>query len=162
MARVFTVIAIPAPVEDVFEFVTTPATWPRWHPSSRAVSGATDHSLAVGEEVTEEFLVAGRRGQARWTVEAREAPYLWSARGEVPGGGRGELTYICAPGLGGTVFGREFVYSFASWRLALLDRLVFGRRIRAESVEALRRLRAALEARGALLPIEGGGGGGDR
>ncbi|MFP5406218.1 MAG: SRPBCC family protein, partial [Gammaproteobacteria bacterium] len=33
-----------APAE-VFDFVASPANWPLWHPSSLAVSGATDHPL---------------------------------------------------------------------------------------------------------------------
>jgi hypothetical protein len=37
------------------------------------VSGAIDHSLKVGEQVTEDFRVAGRRGRARWTVIERAA-----------------------------------------------------------------------------------------
>jgi uncharacterized protein YndB with AHSA1/START domain len=68
MSRIDKTIHIRKPVEQVFEFVTTPVNWPRWHPSSLAVSGAMDHSLEVGEQVTEEFLVAGRRGRVVWRV----------------------------------------------------------------------------------------------
>ncbi|HYM70852.1 MAG TPA: SRPBCC family protein [bacterium] len=62
MTRIETTVLIQAPIERVFEFVTTPGHWPLWHPSSLGISGATDHSLAVGERTVEEFLVAGRRG----------------------------------------------------------------------------------------------------
>ena len=40
--------------QEVFDFVTTPGNWPKWHPSSLAVSGATDHPLRVGEQATED------------------------------------------------------------------------------------------------------------
>src|SRR5512134_555906 len=62
---------------EVFDFVTMPGNWPKWHLSSLGVSGATDHPLQVGEQVTEDFLVAGRRGRAVWAVTERVAPRGW-------------------------------------------------------------------------------------
>jgi ketosteroid isomerase-like protein len=80
MIRIYTAIHLTQPVEVVFDYVTTPGHWPRWHPSSLAVSGATGRSLMVGEQVTEEFLVAGRRGQVVWTVNsAQKAGVPWMA-----------------------------------------------------------------------------------
>ena len=40
MTRVTTTTEISRPVEEVFDYLTTPGNWPRWHPSSLAVSGA--------------------------------------------------------------------------------------------------------------------------
>ncbi len=74
MTRIYTVVHIRQPLERVFEFVTTPGHWLTWHPSSLRVSGATDHSLELGEQVTEEFRVAGRLGRATWTMRGRTAP----------------------------------------------------------------------------------------
>jgi uncharacterized protein YndB with AHSA1/START domain len=51
MSRIYTSATIRWPVEVVFDYITTPGHWPEWHPSSLGVSGATDHSLAVGEQV---------------------------------------------------------------------------------------------------------------
>jgi hypothetical protein len=76
--------------------VTTPGNWPVWHPSSSGVGGATDHSLEPGEEVTEEFLVAGRRGRVVWTVRERLAPRRWVIDGRVEGGG-GTITFTATP-----------------------------------------------------------------
>jgi len=56
--RITNSIAIARPPDAVFAYVTTPGNWPKWHPASKAVSGATDHSLVVGEKVTEDFIVA--------------------------------------------------------------------------------------------------------
>ncbi len=50
MTLILTTVAIPRPIETVFDYVTTPATWPMWHPSSEGVRGAIDHSLQVGEQ----------------------------------------------------------------------------------------------------------------
>src|SRR5215471_21272550 len=67
-------IVIAKPPDAVFAYVTTPGNWPKWHPASRAVSGTTDHSLTVGERVTEDFIVAGREGRVVWTAVKRDAP----------------------------------------------------------------------------------------
>ncbi len=145
MTYIYTTIQIQTPIERVFDYVTTPGNWPRWHPSSLGVSGATDHSLEPGEQVTEEFRVAGRRGSVVWTVREREAPRRWVIEGQVEGGGDGTITYTLAPHNGGTTFEREFVYDMTNPLLALLDRLLLRRRVKAESAEALRRLKDVLE-----------------
>src|SRR5579864_7432858 len=66
--RIVTVASIQRPSKVVFDYVTTPAHWPVWHPSSLAVRGAVDHPLDLGEQVAEEFRVAGRHGSLVWTV----------------------------------------------------------------------------------------------
>src|SRR5215831_2481993 len=76
MSRVVSRATIARAPVAIFSYVTTPAHWPEWHPSSLGVTGATNHSLVVGEQVTEEFSVAGRRGSTTWTVREREAPHL--------------------------------------------------------------------------------------
>ena len=145
MSQVVTRATIARSPEEVFTYVTTPGHWPEWHPSSLGVTGATDHSLAVGEDVTESFLVAGRRGTAHWTVREREEPRRWVIFGQVEGGGTGTITYTLTPQDGGTAFARDFTYEMTNPFLALLDALVLRRRIEAESTEALRRLKERLE-----------------
>jgi uncharacterized protein YndB with AHSA1/START domain len=147
VTRIYKTIHIDIPIEEVFEYVTTPGNWPQWHPSSLGVSGATDHSLHPGEQVTEEFSVAGRRGRVVWTVREREAPRRWIIDGQVEGGGSGTITYALTPHNDGTTFEREFVYSMSNPLLALLDRLVLRRRVEAESAEALERLKDVLQRR---------------
>lgn len=146
MTRIYKAVRIGAPIEDVFEYATTPGNWPAWHPSSLGVSGATDHPLQKDERVTEEYLVAGRRGTVTWTVREREVPRRLVIEGRTSGGGEGRITYTLTPG-DGTAFEREFVYAMPSRLLALLDILVFRRRVAAESAEALRRLKDVLERR---------------
>jgi uncharacterized protein YndB with AHSA1/START domain len=139
--------SIDRPISEVFDYVTTPAHWLVWHPSSLGVQGATDHSLRVGEEVTEDFRVAGRRGSVAWKVIAREVPVRWTISGRVASGGSGSITYTLSSSNGGTAFRREFVYAMPNWFAELLDRLFIRRRIEAESAEAVRRLKQALETR---------------
>ncbi len=145
MTKIVTTASIARPIAEVFDYVTTPAHWLVWHPSSLGLHGATDHSLKVGEEVTEEFRVAGRKGIVTWRVVARDVPVLWAIGGQVAGGGAGTITYMLAPSSDDTAFRREFVYSMPNLLARLLDRLFVRRRIAAESIEAVRRLKQALE-----------------
>jgi hypothetical protein len=102
--------------------------------------------LQVGEQVTEQFLVAGRRGQVVWTVTACEPPRLWTIEGRIEGGGGGAISYRLVPEAGGTRFARTFSYFLPNPLLALLDRLVLRRRVRIESMEAVNRLKTVLES----------------
>ena len=142
------VITINRPVADVFEYVTTPGHWPDWHPSSLGVSGATDHSLMVGEEVTEEFRVAGRRGSLTWRVTQRDAPRSWTISGSLGAQGSGTVAYTLTPEGAGTRFERVFTYDVSGALFAIVNRLAYNRRVTNESAEALRRLKRRLEEGG--------------
>ena len=122
MSRIVSRATIARSLSEVFAYVTTPGHWPEWHPSSLGVAGATDPSLNVGEEATELFLVAGRRGRAHWTVREREEPRRWIIVGRVEGGGTGTIIYALTPQEGGTLFEREFTYAAGSPRVAPLHR----------------------------------------
>ena len=130
---------------EVYNYVTTPANWPRWHPSSLGVSGAADHPLLVGEAVQEDFLVAGYQGRVRWTVVEREAPMRWAIDGKVEDGGVGKVRYRLTPVTGGTRLEREFEYGRPNLLFLLADWLSLRDKVTAESAEALRRLKAVLE-----------------
>jgi uncharacterized protein YndB with AHSA1/START domain len=146
MTRIFSSIVIRRPVEQVFDFVTKPGNWPQWHPSSLGVSGATDHSLEPGEQVTEKFRVAGGHGVVVWTVIERQAPRRWVIRGEVDGRrGGGTITYNLKDHPQGTNFEREFVYEFKNPLLAFLDRLLIHHKIEEESSKALQQLKQVME-----------------
>lgn len=129
----------------VFDYVTTPANWPRWHPSSLAVAGATDHALRVGEVVDEDFIVAGYQGRVRWTVVQRQVPQRWAITGKIEDGGSGKVSYRLTAVEGGTLFERQFDYARPNLLFLLADQLRVRRQVTAESAEALRRLKAVLE-----------------
>jgi len=145
MTTIVTQASIRRPIAEVFDYVTTPAHWLVWHPSSLALLGATDHSLQVGEQVTEEFRVAGRKGSVTWKVVARDAPNRWAIAGIVAAGGKGTITYTLTATTDGTAFRREFDYAMPNWFAAWLDSLFIRRRIEAESSLAVSRLKHALE-----------------
>ncbi|MFM0550526.1 SRPBCC family protein [Paraburkholderia sediminicola] len=144
--RIVTVASIQRPPTVVFDYVTTPAHWPAWHPSSLAVSGSVDHSLDLGEQMTEEFRVAGRRGRVVWTVAAREPPGKWAIDGKIDGRPAGTVTYSLTPTANGTRFEREFTYRAPSLWFAILNWFVLRARIQSESDTAVSQLKSLLEA----------------
>lgn len=147
MRCIYTAVVIHKPIEVVFDYVTTPGNWPEWHPSSLRVQGATDHPLEPGEQVWEEFLVAGRRGYVVWTVRERTAPHRWMIEGRIEGRqGGGTVVYTLTAYADGTRFEREFTYDVPGRLGRVLDWLVIRRRITAESALALRRLKERVEA----------------
>jgi uncharacterized protein YndB with AHSA1/START domain len=146
MTRICNSIQISQPIEQVFDFITTPENWPRWHPASVSLSANADHSLLQGEEVTEDILVAGRRGQVIWLVRERSAPRRWVIDGKAKDGGRATITYTLTPHPDGTNFERELVYTMPNVLLAILDCLVIRWRMKTDSVEALQRLKRLLES----------------
>lgn len=145
MGTVRTSIYIARPPALVFDYVTTAANWPRWHPSSLGVSGAIDHPAQLGEQITEQFRVAGRKGEATWTVRERDAPRRFAITGTVGTAGGGTVTYVLSTEGAGTHFERTFSYRMNSFLLSLLDPFLLRPRIARESAAALRRLKAVLE-----------------
>lgn len=155
ITRIHNEAVIARPPAVVFDYVSTPGNWPAWHPSSLGVKGATDHSLLPGERVTETFVVAGRSGVVIWTVTKRDAPRAWTIEGEIEGRKAGTVAYTLTPALTpsltpteeSTRFERDFIYQSPTLLFLLLNRMVLRPRIEAESTEAVRRLKATLEAR---------------
>jgi uncharacterized protein YndB with AHSA1/START domain len=145
MTRIVSAIDIGAPIERVFDYATTAANWPSWHPASRRVSGAIDHSARRGERITEEIETGGRRWRAAWTVREREPPHVWVIDGEAERGGSATLTYRLTAQDGVTRFERELIYRMPNLWLALLDRLIIRHRMAAQSGAALHRLKGILE-----------------
>lgn len=143
--RIVTVASIQRPAKVVFDYVTTPAHWPAWHPSSLAVSGSVDHPLDLGEQVVEDFRVAGRRGRVVWTVTAREAPGKWTIEGKIDGRPAGTVAYSLTSTASGTRFERAFTYRTPTLWFAILNGLVLRARIQAESDTAVLRLKRLLE-----------------
>ena len=144
MAQITTAIEIARPIDEVFEYITTPAHWPAWHTTALGVSGAIDHSLLPGETVAEEVKVAGRRSQAEWTVRDREPPNRWVVEGEVAGGGKAVITYSLQPTATGTRFERMVDYELPAL-LSMVDGLLVRPRLEGEADESLKRLKEKLE-----------------
>lgn len=138
--------------EAVYAFVTTPRHWPTWHPASRGVTGAVDHSLDRGEEVVEDFLVAGRAGRAVWTVVDRDSPRYWRIEGRIGARHAGDVAYSVSAEGTGTKFVREFVYPSRNLLFVLVNTISLRAKIEAESVSAVANLKHVLETRSLSPP----------
>ncbi len=147
MGRIITEIEIARAAPEVFDYVTTPAEWPRWRLASRRVHGKADHPLRLGEQVTEEFVAAGRRASALWTVAERQPPHRWMILSTPALGLAGMVAYELRDAPGGCTRLRcEATYTLPSPGQALVDWLVVRPRLRREADAAMARLKALLEA----------------
>jgi uncharacterized protein YndB with AHSA1/START domain len=144
-SRLVSSVRIHREMADVFDFFTTPKNWPRWHPASISVAGATDHSLASGEEVTEEFRTGNGKGRTVWRVTAREAPHLWRIENTPAGDARFTITYRLRQDERDTVFERDMQYQFNRLWLRVLDPLFIRCRMEQESQQALSNAKEILE-----------------
>ncbi|ACC72715.1 SRPBCC family protein [Paraburkholderia phymatum] len=142
---IVTVMPIARSSTAVFDYVTTLAHWPAWHPSSLSVTGAIDHPLDLGERTTEEFRVAGRRGHVVWTVVERRRPEKWTIDGMIEGRPAGTVSYALTSDADGTQFERTFTYRSPTLWFALLNAVLLRAKIQAESDEAVERLKRVLE-----------------
>ena len=144
MTRIVATISIHRPIGVVFDYITTPANWPAWHPASRAVSGSVDHALLIGEQVTEEFVAGGRHGSCVWQVTRREVPYLWTITTSTPQV-QAEITYRLSAQGETIIFERELTYVTSGLWFWVFDFLLMRRRMNRESRIALERLKERLE-----------------
>jgi uncharacterized protein YndB with AHSA1/START domain len=144
--RIVDSVDIAAPPERVFTYVTAPVNWPRWHPQSRAVSGTVDRTPQPGEQTVEDFEIAGRAGRATWTSVAVDPPRRWEFDGHGEGGGGAHIVYTLTPTTDGTHFERELVYRGPNLLFVIVNALRLRAVMEADSAEAVRRLKRAVEA----------------
>ncbi len=145
MTRLVTSIRINRPIETVFDYVTTPASWPQWHPSSIRVDTPANKSLNIGEQVREDIKVGWQRDRVLWTVLERERPRRWTIEGQGEHGGRATIRYELTSDGAGTRFRRDLAYQMPNAILALVDLLIVRRIMNTTSRNALERLKQALE-----------------
>jgi uncharacterized protein YndB with AHSA1/START domain len=143
--RILDRIEIAAPPERVFAYVTAPVNWPRWHPQSRAVYGVVDRTPRPGEKTIEEFEIAGRKGRATWTSIAVDPPRRWEFEGHGEGGGGAHIVYSLTPTAAGTHFQRDLSYRGPNLIFAIVNAFEIRAVMEADSAEAVRRLKRAIE-----------------
>jgi len=143
--RIVTHVDIAAPPPAVFAYATTPASWPAWHPASRAVSGVIDSTPQPGEQVTENIEVAGRHFQAIWTSIAVDPPRRWEFGGQAAGGGRAHIVYTLTSTGSGTRFERDLTYGGPNLLFALVNAVWIRGVMETDSAEAMARLKRAAE-----------------
>ena len=146
MHRIRNVVDINRPMERVFAYSTAPRTWGRWNPATVGVNGAIDHSLATGEQVVQEILIAGLRTKVLWMVTESSAPTRWTIEGRSDPDGAARISYLLERNGSGTRFTREFLYRTPNALFALLDGAFLRPRFEEDSAVSVVKLKAALES----------------
>jgi len=108
-------VTINKPIEMVFDYVTTPAWWPIYHPTSKKVEPFAKHSLKVGEHSTETCVLdpfGAIKFVIDWTGTENDGRTLFRMEGNSDdfGGADGTITYELSETPEGTLFKRTFEY----------------------------------------------------
>ena len=61
-------IQIAGPLTSVFDLITTPHFWPRWHPATLNVYGVTERPMMIGDVIYESAKIGARIYNVTWTV----------------------------------------------------------------------------------------------
>ena len=142
-------VGLPRTPAEVFALVTNPSRWHEWHPNTRDVDTAADHSLGVGEAVIERIRVGPFRGVVTWKVTAAEPGRRWVLYGDAGRGFESELEYRLQADDQGTRFRRRVQLRWPWW-------FVFGglatRTMRKDAVAALDNLKRTLAASKKIEP----------
>jgi len=149
MTHIQNTILIRRPLDEVFDYVTTPAKWVEWHPATVSISGEVDHPARVGEGFVEKIRFGVFRGEIDWVVVEQAPPHRWMFEGKIRAFLAKEtpalITYQLFQREEGTLFQRDLVYTAPNRFSSFLDRLFMRRHNERESAEALEKLKAVLE-----------------
>lgn len=130
--------------QSVFDFVTTPALWHRWHPATVNVRGVPNRPLVVGETAIELIAPAGCRDQALWTVLVCAPPQRWEISTDTANGSA-HIVYEIVAADGGSYFHRTLAFQSKRWPWRALDSNLTRWLLARQSQRAMRRLKEVLE-----------------
>jgi uncharacterized protein YndB with AHSA1/START domain len=142
--RVESEIMISRPPQRVFEYVTTPALWHTWHPATVQVRGVPNRPLTVGETMIETIAVAGRRGEAQWTVQACSPPQSWEIATDTDNG-TAHIAYRITATDTGCRFHRTLEFRSKRWPWRALDSTLTRWILERQSLRALGNLKQVIE-----------------
>lgn len=136
---------IDKPAQELFDYLTTAANWPKWHPATASVSGDVDHPATEGETIVEVVRHGLMRDTFPWKIEECRAPSRWAILAKSKRfGQKVRIEYTLTPENGGTRWERMMCFYFPQW-LAPLDKLVFSKILRRNSEKAVRQLKQSME-----------------
>lgn len=144
-----TEIVIRRPPEVVFDYVSKPWRWHEWHPGSQWAQRGPD-LLEVGQRFTEvaamrpvRWLPFRLSSALKYVVHECERPRIWEVRGTSP---RIDLRIRYElEEASGTRFKRMFEY-LVKGAMATVEPVLLRPRMKAQSVQALTRLKKRLES----------------
>jgi hypothetical protein len=138
-------VLVRRPIAAVFDTATTARYWPRWHPASLSVSGATDHPLQLGEQITERARIAGLPRTVRWTCVACDHPHRLAL--VAPGAPlQADLVFTFDQHGPEVICTRPFSYTLTLPLGGVLNALLLAGRMKQQSTQAMINLLALLNA----------------
>jgi hypothetical protein len=145
MVQVQNEVVIDGPIDQVFDQVTTTASWPEWHPATIAVGGVTDRPIQLGDQIHERARIGGQEYEGDWTVVEHQRPIR--LRMVVPGSGTG-ITYVFAvEAPSATRFTRTLEFDPTAFAGSAADPTVLERLMFTQSQEALGKLKRLVEGK---------------
>ena len=129
----------------VFDFVSRPTQWHRWHPATHEVTNAPDRPLVTGETMCEHIVVVGQHFQAVWKVFDCVPHVTWII-GTISSHGASKITYTLTAKNGGCEFSRKLQYRSKNWFMRLLDSNLIKWALNRQSATALSNLTKLLES----------------
>lgn len=138
-------VHINKPLDEVFDFITTPGDWIKWHPATAYVSSDSCRPAEKGDVIVERVKHGPLRYTFRWEVVECDAPYRWMIMGVSNLlKRRVRITYDLSPYSGGTLWKREMCFYFPK-PYAILDKLIVNKVLKKNSEKAVRQLKEYLE-----------------
>lgn len=143
MSRVTNTVLIQGEPEHIFDLVTTPKFWPRWHPATVSVKGAIDQPMRLGDMIRERAKIGGVEGEGDWKVMECDRPRRVVLHVEGTAIGAVNITYQFEAGPDEVEFTR--ILDFDASALPENVRPLVERQMATDSAEGLARLKAFVE-----------------
>lgn len=146
MAPITSITEISRPAEDVFAYVTDPATMPEWQKG--CVSGHLDGPRTrVGSKCTTVRMIGGREREATTEITEYDPPHRWADRG-IDGPVRATVAVTVEPLADESRSRVTIDLDFVGHGIGkLLVPLIVRRQAASEMPENMKRLKQQLEAR---------------
>lgn len=140
-------IKINGPIEKVFNYKTTIAFWPDYHPLSVKVEPFFSGPAQLGTKFTEVVKVLFIKQKFHWQVSKFSAPNLFQIVGSVNGffGGNATITYSLKENNSVTTFTRTFEINRNNIVMKFLDWLILGRFADYDGKSAMKNLKKIIE-----------------
>jgi hypothetical protein len=142
VTTVVSVTSISGPAGPVFDLITSARFWPEWHPATRSVAGVTQRPYQLGDMIHERAHFAGLEIVVTWQVaeHARPSRVVLQALTSPA-----RITYSLEPKGDAMEFRRQLEYDEGLLRQVVPDVANWGRLMREQSDEGVRRLKELVE-----------------
>ncbi len=147
-------IVMDKPAHEVLAYASTPALWPEWHPQSSKIYAESQGPLIKGETFEEDIQTLLGKNHLVWEITESTPGKVWVAKAHNISNEANLLLTYKVNALGEkTEFIRELEYVMPNFLLVAANALFFKERVDKKSMEALVRLKTAVEGRVSPLKV---------